>query len=141
MSVLIAPKRKDSSHRRIDYRIDLSNENGRRANWKVYRVDPRAPARDRRTRPPRVLEPARGVSISIRGGRSRGRTGRAVPTRDVVNAARERIHLRVEGVTASFSLSLVARNQLEKKARSRLGGRRRGGEREKEEESRDNKWS
>lgn len=58
------------------------------------------------SRRPGIVELAASVSSSLRS-RSRGGYRYSsepvvtVPTRDVVNAARERIHLRVEGVTAS----------------------------------------
>jgi len=70
----------------------------RHANWKVYRVDPRTRTRDRRTRPLRVLEPR---SRYEEVGRSSSEPVVTVPTRDVVNTTRERIHLRAEGMTAS----------------------------------------
>lgn len=68
---------------------------GRRVNWKVYRVDPRA--RTLGSSNPRVLEP-RSRYEEVRPSSEPVVT---VPTRDVVNAAREQIHLRAEGVTAS----------------------------------------
>lgn len=64
-------------------------------------------------------------------GRSSSEPVVTVPTRDVVNAARERIHLRVEGVPG------LARNQPEKKAVSRsTGDEKRGGKRDGERENR-----
>jgi len=67
-----------------------------RVNWKVYRVDPRARAPGSSNPPPRVLEP-RSRYEEVRPSSEPVVT---VPTRDIVNAARERIHLRAEGVTS-----------------------------------------
>lgn len=57
-----------------------------------------ASTRDRRTRPSRVLE-SRSRYEEV--GRSSSKPVVTVPTRDVVNTARERIHLRAEEMTAS----------------------------------------
>jgi len=58
----------------------------RHANWKVYRVDPRTRTRDRRTRPPRVLEPR---SRYEEVGRSSSEPVVTVPTRETSLIPRE----------------------------------------------------